>query len=239
MSIKFELTAEPRTAKGTGASRRLRHAGKVPAVLYGGGKEPVMIAFDHDGMLHHLQDEAFHTSILTINLGGEKDQAILRDCQMHPFKQEIVHIDLQRISTTERLHMRVPLHFVGQDIAPGVKQEGGIVSHLMTEVDIICLPDQLPEYLTVDISQLHIGESVHLSGLPLPEGVAITSLARGGDDLAVAAITAVHVVEEEAPAEAAAEEGEAAEGAEAAPSEGETKETEPAAKKPEQKKEGK
>lgn len=203
MSQKFEVAAEPRTAKGTGASRRLRRSGKVPGIVYGAGKEAVPVAFDHSAMLRNLGIEAFHTSILTLHLDGAADQAILRDYQMHPTKPHVLHVDLQRISASEKIHMSVPLHFVGQDVAPGVKQEGGIVNHLITEIDIACLPHQLPEYLEVDMSQVHLNDSIHLSDLKLPEGVAITQLAHGGDDLAVATITAV-TVEEEAP-EAAAE----------------------------------
>ena len=220
MSTIFELTAEPRAAKGTGASRRLRHAGRVPAILYGAGKEPAMITLDQSQMLRHLENEKFHTSILTVSVGGEKDQAILRDWHMHPYKPLVMHVDLQRISATEKIHMEVPLHFVGQDVAPGVKVEGGIVTHLMTEVDVTCLPKDLPEFLTVDMSAMHINDSFHLSDIKLPEGVSITSLAHGGDDLAVAAITTVRVVEEEVPVVAAPVAGEAAA---AAPAEGEAK----------------
>ncbi|MEX2163512.1 MAG: 50S ribosomal protein L25/general stress protein Ctc [Sulfuricaulis sp.] len=221
MSAKYELTAEPRAAKGTGASRRLRRSGKVPAILYGAGKEATMVSLDHNVMVRHLENEKFHTSILTVNVGTEKDQAILRDYHMHPFKPVVMHVDLQRISATEKIHMAVPLHFVGHDIAPGVKVDGGIVSHLMTEVDITCLPKDLPEFLTVDMSALHINESVHLSALKLPEGVTITSLAHGGDDLAVAVITTIRVVEEEIPVVAVPAEGETA--AAAPPAEGEAK----------------
>ena len=127
MSAKFEITAESRAGKGTGASRRLRHAGKIPAVLYGADKPPVMIAFEHDPMLRQLQNERFHTSILTVNVNGEKDQAILRDWHMHPVRQQVLHMDLQRISATKKLHMKVPLHFTGQDVAPaaGAAAAGG------------------------------------------------------------------------------------------------------------------
>ena len=252
MSAKFEVTAEPRAGKGTGASRRLRHAGKVPGIMYGAGKAPVMVAFDHNLMLRNLQQEKFHTSILTVSYDGAADQAILRDYQMHPFKPLVMHVDLQRISATEKIHMRVPLHFVGQDVAPGVKLGGGIASHLMTEVDITCLPHQLPEYLEVDMSKVELNQSVHLSDIKLPEGVQITTLAHGGDDLAVATITTVRV-EEEAPAAAPAEGTAPAEGAAAAPAAapgaaaaapaagaaGKKAEAAPAAKKPEGKKEGK
>jgi large subunit ribosomal protein L25 len=199
MATKFEVVAEPRTAKGSGASRRLRRSGKVPGIVYGAGKEAAPVIFEHSTMLRYLGQEAFHTSILTLNLGDTTDQAILRDYQMHPVKPIVLHVDLQRISATEEIHMSVPLHFIGQDIAPGVKQEGGLVSHLMTEVDITCLPHQLPEYLEVDMSNVHLNDSVHLSDLKLPEGVAITQLAHGGDDLAVATITIVKEEEVIAP----------------------------------------
>ena len=209
MSAKFELTAEPRSAKGTGASRRLRRSGKVPAVLYGAGKQPTMVALDHNLIARHLANEKFHTSILTVTVAGETDQAILRDYNMHPYKPVVMHVDLQRISATEKIHMEVPLHFVGGDVAPGVKVDGGVVTHLMNEIDITCLPKDLPEFLTVDMSALNINESVHLSNIKLPDGVNITSLAHGGDDLAVAAITTIKVVEE-APVVAAVAAGEAA-----------------------------
>ena len=193
---RFELNAEPRSAKGTGASRRLRHAGKIPAVMYGAGKEPAMLVLDHDSLYHQVQNESFYTSILTVNVSGQKEQAVLRDIQMHPFRPRIQHMDLQRISATEKLHMHVPLHFINQDIAPGVKLQGGVVAHLMTEVDVTCLPHQLPEYLTVDLSSLNLGQSVHLKDLALPEGVTITSLIHGGADLAVATITVVRATVE-------------------------------------------
>ncbi|HEX7045863.1 MAG TPA: 50S ribosomal protein L25/general stress protein Ctc [Burkholderiales bacterium] len=230
MATKFEVTAEPRTAKGTGASRRLRRAGKVPGIVYGGGKEPTPVAFDHGAMLRLLNQEAFHTSILTLHLDGATDQAVLRDYQMHPVKPQVLHVDLQRISATEKIHMSVPLHFVGQDVAPGVKQEGGVITHLITEVDVTCLPHQLPEYLEVDVSNVHLNQSVHLSDIKLPEGVQITQLAHGGDDLAVVTITPVHV-EEEAPAAEAVPAAEAAPAAGAPAAGGATE-----AKKPEGKK---
>jgi large subunit ribosomal protein L25 len=237
MASKFELTAEPREAQGTGASRRLRHAGRVPAILYGAGKPPRMLTLDQNVMLRHLDDEKFHTAILTVKIGAEEDQAILRDWQMHPWRPIVMHMDLQRISATEKLHMRVPLHFTGADVAPGVKQQGGIVAHLMAEVDVTCLPKDLPEFLAVDLSGLHIGESLHLSDIKLPEGVQVTTLAHGGDDLAVVTVTAIKAVEEEVPAaaEAAPAEGAAAAPA-AAAAEGEKKPAAEAAKKPEEKK---
>jgi large subunit ribosomal protein L25 len=214
MSAKFELIAEPRAMKGTGASRRLRRTGKVPAILYGAGKEPTMLSLEHNVMIRHLENEKFHTSILTVKTGGDSSQAILRAWHVHPYKPLVLHVDLQRISATEKIHMRVPLHFEGQDIAPGVKVDGGVVTHLMTEIDITCLPKDLPEFLTVDMSALNINESVHLSNIKLPEGVSITSFAHGGDDLAVAAVTTLRAAEAEAPVAAAPVAAVAAAGAE-------------------------
>lgn len=197
MAAKFELTGEKRSGKGTSANRRLRRDGRVPAVLYGGNKDTIMATFDHDTVYHQLANEAFHNSILTVKVGPDTDQAILRDVQMHPHRPKVIHMDLQRISATEKLHIDVPIHVVGEDVAPGVKQEGGVVSRLMAEVDISCLPHQLPEYLEVDVSELNIGDSIHLSDIKLPEGVTITSLAHGGEDLPVVSVAAVKVIEEE------------------------------------------
>jgi len=200
MSVKFELNAEPRSEKGTGASRRLRRAGKVPAILYGAGKEPVSLSVEHDPLWHHTHQEAFFTSVLTVKVDGKiVDQAIVRDLHMHPYKPRVSHLDLQRVSATERLHLPVPLHFIGQESAPGVKLQGGLVAHLMTEVDVSCLPSQLPEFLIVDVSALHVNDSIHLSNLTLPEGVVLTDLTHG-NDLAIATITVVREVEIEAPA---------------------------------------
>lgn len=215
MSSQYELNAEKRDAKGTGASRRLRHASKVPAVIYGGDKDPEMLAFDHDTIYHLLEQEAFHTSVLNVKTGSSDQQAILRDVQMHPFKPRVMHMDLQRISANEKIHMSVPFHFIGEDAAPGVKLEGGLVAHLLTETDVACLPKDLPEYLEVDLSSLHMNDSVHLSDVKLPDGVELTVMSHGGDDLAVATITTIRgggaAEEEEAAAEA---EEEAPEGGE-------------------------
>ncbi|MHB8254020.1 MAG: 50S ribosomal protein L25/general stress protein Ctc [Acidiferrobacter sp.] len=219
MSGKFELNAESRSEKGTGASRRLRRAGKVPAILYGAGKEPVSLSIEHDPLWHHTRHEAFFTSILSIKVNGKIiDQAIVRDLHMHPYKPRVSHLDLQRVSATERLHLPVPLHFIGQESAPGVKLEGGLVAHLMTEVDVSCLPSQLPEFLVVDVSGLHVGESIHLSNLTLPEGVVLTDLTHG-NDLGVVTITVVRETEVETPV-VAAEVAVAAPEAEAAKKEG-------------------
>ncbi len=215
---KFEISAEKRDVKGKGASRRLRREGKVPAVMYGAGKDAVSLTLDHNTLYHQVKNEAFYSSILNVNIAGQsQEQAVLRDIQMHPYKPRIAHLDLQRVSATEKLHMKVPLHFINQENAPGVKQQGGIVSHLMSEVDITCLPKDLPEFLTIDMGNMSLHDSVHLSDIPLPAGVTITSFAHGGDDLAVATITTIREEVEEAPVVAAV----AAEGAAAAaPAEG-------------------
>lgn len=219
---KYEISAEMRDSQGTSASRRLRHAGKIPAIMYGAGKTPVSVVLDHNGFYRNLKDEKFHTSILTVAIGSDKQQAILRDVQMHPFRPQVVHVDLQRISATEKIHMRVQLHFINEGSAPGVKLEGGIVNHLMPEVDITCLPADLPEFLTVDMGQMKLHQSVHLSEIPLPNGVVITQLLHGGADHPVATVLPVQVVaevEEAAPvveaAAATAEAGKAAEGGKA------------------------
>ena len=180
MSEDFTVTAVSRSDIGKGASRRLRHQGQIPAVIYGGGKAPLSLSLRHDEMLHHLEHEAFYSHILNVSVDGKAEKAVLKDVQRHPAKPKIMHIDFQRVSASEKLHMHVPLHFVGEDVAPGVKA-GGAVSHLMTGVDIACLAKDLPEYLEVDIAALDVGESLHLSDIKLPAGVEIPSLVQGED----------------------------------------------------------
>jgi len=228
---KFEISAEKRDVKGKGASRRLRRDGKVPAVMYGAGKDAVSLTLDHNSLYHQVKNEAFYSSILTVKIGKDVEQAVLRDIQMHPYKPRIAHMDLQRISATEKLHIKVPLHFINQDIAPGVKLQGGLISHLMSEVEVNCLPKDLPEFLTVDMGEIALNQSVHLSDLKLPDGVALSALTHG-NDLAVATITTIREEVEEAPvvaAEAAPAEGAAAAPAAAAPA-AEAAKAEPAKK---------
>lgn len=210
MAANFELSAEKRDAKGTGASRRLRRAGNVPGIIYGANKDPEMVSFNHDKLYHLLENEVFHTSIIDVKTGSDTQQAILRDVHHHPFRQQILHMDLQRVSASEKIHMSIPLHIIGEDVAPGVKLQEGIVSHLMTELDVICLASNLPEFLEADVSEMDLHDSLHLSDIKLPEGVELTSLAHGGDDLAVVTIAAVRgsVEEEEEEAPAEGEEGE-------------------------------
>ena len=212
MSVDFNVTAETRKDVGKGASRRLRHAGKIPGVIYGGGKDALSLIMEHDDILHHLEHEAFYSHILSVKVDGKTEKAVLKDVQRHPSKPKVLHVDFQRVSETEKIHMHVPLHFINEEIAPGVKIGGGLVSHLMTGVDIQCLAKNLPEYLEVDLASLESGESLHLSDIPLPEGVDIPALAQGPDhDLPIVSIHAKKggAEEEEAPAageEAAGEE---------------------------------
>ena len=204
--MKFELNAQARTLQGSGASRRLRRAGKVPGIIYGGTAAPQAIELDHNDLLLEMKKEAFHASILVISVGGKKQQALLRDTQMHAYKPKILHVDFQRVSATEALHLMVPLHFINEETAPGVKLSGGMVNHVLTEVDVQCLPKDLPEFIEVDVGTLEVGESIHLSDLKLPKGVKLT---HEDDDALVVGIVAKGGGEE-------GEEGEAAEGEAAA-----------------------
>lgn len=199
--MSIEIIANKRDTKGTGASRRLRHAGKLPGIVYGGGKDAVSIELDHKALFLQFRHEAFHASILTLNLDGKKEQVLLRDYQMHPVRTEIAHIDFQRVSTTEKIHVKVPLHFVNAETAPGVKTAGGIVTHILTEADVSCLAKDLPEFIEVDLGKAEAGQTIHLSEIKLPKGVEFVKLAHG-DDAAVASVTVPRgaVAAEETPA---------------------------------------
>lgn len=208
MDNQFELAAEPRTALGKGPNRRMRRAGQVPAVVYGASRDPESITLDHNDLLTHLQHEAFHSHILKLTVDGAPQEVVLRDVQYHPYKRQVLHIDLLRVSATHTLRMTVPVHLVGEDAAPGVKLEGGEISRLMPEVEIECLPRDLPEYLEIDVSEMHVDAIVHLSEIPLPNGVSIPALTLGDDhDLPVVSIHPKRAAGaddgEAAPAEAA------------------------------------
>lgn len=199
----FIVDAELRKDVGKGASRRLRHASKVPAVLYGGNKDPQSLTLQHHSMLRHVEHEAFFSHILTINVDGGSEKAILKDIQWHPFKPVIAHMDFLRVDASSVIRVHVPLHFTGEDIAPGAKA-GGVVTHQMNNVEVSCRADALPEYLEADVSALELGDSVHLSEIKLPEGVEIVELSHGPEhDLPVVTIVANRavVVDEEAAAE--------------------------------------
>lgn len=208
MSTNYEINAEVRDIKGTSASKRLRREGRVPAIMYGAGGDNQQLTLDHNEILRNLEHETFHSAIIQVKTPQGKEKAILRDVQMHPYRPQVMHVDLQRVSETEKLHIAIPLHFVGEDVAPGVKLEGGIMSHLINEVDVECLPADLPEYLEVDVSALNMHDTVKLSEIKLPDGVEITALAHGGEDQTVAAVSPPQAAEVEELAEG--EEGEVA-----------------------------
>ena len=177
--MQFDIIAQARTLQGSGASRRLRRAGKVPGIIYGGDAAPQAIEIDHNDLLLNLKKEAFHASILNIVLDGKKQQVLLRDTQRHAYKPLVLHIDFQRVDATHELHIKVPLHFVNEENAPGVKLGGGLVNHVTTELDIHCLAKDLPEFITVDVGALTVGETIHASQVKLPAGVA---LVKHGDE---------------------------------------------------------
>jgi large subunit ribosomal protein L25 len=213
MKTSFELVAEFRETQGKGASRRLRHEGKVPAILYGGHADARTLTLSHQKLLIMLDNERFYSTILNLKVGDQTQAAILKDVQRHPFKNAIVHVDFQRVEENEKIRISIPLHFTGAAISPGVKSQGGIVSHTRTEVEVACLPKDLPEFIEVDISGLSLNESIHLSQLKVPEGVTLVELAK--DDAAVVTIHSPRAEEPEAIAVAAG--APAAEGAAAAP----------------------
>ncbi len=218
---QFEIIAEPREDKGKGASRRLRREGKVPGVVYGADKDATSIMMAQNEFMHHLENEAFYSHILTLQVGNKKEKVVLKDLQRHPYKAVVLHVDLQRVDENEKLTMRIPLHFVNENICIGVKQDGAVVSHVMTDLEISCLPKDLPEYIEVDLAEVNVGESIHLSDLKMPEGTEIAVLMHGGD--VVQTVATVHIpkvvieVEDEFAEEAEAEaEAEAEEGTEEA-----------------------
>ncbi|WP_317930979.1 50S ribosomal protein L25/general stress protein Ctc [Halioxenophilus sp. WMMB6] len=191
MSEAFVLDAQLRDLSGKGASRRLRREqGLVPAIIYGGDQDPLQISLAHKDLMKQLENEAFYSHIVTLNIGSESQQVILKDLQRHPAKPLVLHADFQRVSSDHKLHTKVPLHFINEDSSIGVKQQGGVVTHNITELDITCLPADLPEFIEVDVAQLEVGHSLHISELALPKGVSSVDLAHGGDhDLAVVTIS--------------------------------------------------
>lgn len=218
MANTFEVTAEKRQGVGRGASRRLRRAEQVPAIVYGAGKEPQNILVGHNHIQQALKVEAFYSHILTLNVAGQEEKVVLKAVQRHPYKPKILHLDFLRISANEKIYMHVPLHFIGADVAPGVKQGGGQVTHQMVEVEIRCLPADLPEFIQVDLSQVQLDQTVHLSDLKVPAGVELVDLAhhRNSPVASIHVPRATQTVEEEAAAAAAATAASAAAAPEAA-----------------------
>lgn len=200
--MKIEFTAFPRNGDGTGPSRRMRRTGKVPGVVYGAGKLVQNIELDHNALARHLRMESFHASILEMSFDGVKERVLLRDVQMHPWKKEVLHVDFQRVAADRKIHMKVPFHFVHADVCPGVK-EGGVVSHVMNDLNIQCLPDDLPEYIEVDLSNLTLGHSIHVAEVSLPKGVELVSRLKTDNPVVVTVQVPREIVVEEPVAEAA------------------------------------
>jgi large subunit ribosomal protein L25 len=193
----MKVVATTRELQGTGASRRLRRAGKVPGIVYGSTTPPTAIEIDHNSLFHALRKEAFHSTILDLELdGASSERVLLRDVQMHAFKSQVLHVDFQRIAANEKIHVKVPLHFVHAENSPAVKQSAAVVSHVLTEIDVSCLPKDLPEFIAIDLSELIVGQTIHVSDLKLPEGVvAVTQ-----ENPVVVTVTVPRGMEEPAPA---------------------------------------
>ena len=223
--MKIEVTAFPRTQQGTGASRRLRVSGRTPGVIYGAGQPASPVEFDHNALLRHLKLEAFHASILDMSVEGNRERVLLRDFQMHPWKQMVLHVDFQRIDPTKKIHMRVPLHFMNQETAPGVKTGGGVVTHTMNDIEIQCLPDQLPEYVEVDLKDAQLNDIIHVNDLRMPEGVEpVPKLKSDNPPVVSIHVPKVAAVEEEAAAPVTEITGQTPAEAAAAAAEGDKKE---------------
>ncbi len=201
--MTFELIAQSRTLQGTSASRRLRRASKVPGIVYGGEADPQSFEVDHNDVLLKLKKEAFHSSIINLVIDGKKEQVLLRDAQVHAYKPLVLHVDFQRVDTTHELHIMVPLHFINEEAGNGVKLNGGLVNHIQTEVEVHCLAKDLPEFLTVDLGTMNIGDNIHASQVVLPAGVKLVQ--HGSDDPILVSIVAKHGGSAAAEGEAAAE----------------------------------
>ncbi len=223
MAKDFDLIADYREDQGKGASRRLRHEGKVPAIIYGAGRPPRSITFDHNKVARQLENESFYSSILNIKVGEKSQAAILKDIQRHPSKRQIMHLDLQRIVEYQQIKMNVPIHYLGEDVAVGVRDGGGTVTKMVNEVEITCLPKDLPEFLELDITELGLDEMMYLTDIKVPEGVEIVGLAQAAEEQAqpIVSIHFIHeeIIEEEVPEDELeavegeeGEEGEAPEG---------------------------
>ncbi len=215
---QFLLNAELREDVGKGASRRLRHSGKLPGIIYGTKKEPMLISLQHNELMHQLEQEAFYSHILEVIIGKNTEKVVLKDLQRHPYMPSIQHIDFLRIDEKEKLTMRVPLHFINESKCPGVKEHGGKTNHILNEIEISCLPKDLPEYIEVDVGELELDETIHIGDLKLPENVDVYTLLHGGDPAApVVSVHIPRIVEEEV--EEVEEVDEIAEGEVTAPSE--------------------
>lgn len=201
--MEIEVVAQTRKGQGRGASRRLRHTGKVPGILYGGNKPPVTLELEHNALYHQLRNEKFHASILSLTVDGAKEQVLVRAVNMHPFKMEVQHIDFQRVSADEKVHIKIPLHFVNAEKSPAIKEQGGLITHVLNEIDVSCLPADLPEFIQVDLSLLGVGHSIHVRELVLPKGVELALKGNENPTVASAQIPKAAIAEEEEAAAAA------------------------------------
>ena len=200
MRISYTFGADIRDSQGKGASRRLRHAGKVPAILYGARQEAQPLTLDQQNLLTMIGDERFYSSIVRLKIGAETQEAIIKDVQMHPARNQVVHVDLQRVVENQKIRIRLPIHFKGEAASPGVKAQGGVVSHMRTDVGVSCLPKDLPEFLELDLSGMSLNDTKFLADIPLPPGVAIPELTRRND-----AVVSIHAPRAEEPEAVAAE----------------------------------
>lgn len=199
----MKVIAFNRAQQGTGASRRLRNAGQTPGIIYGGAQAPALIALDGNALFHALKKEAFHGSILDMEIDGKTEQVLLRDFQMHAYKQQVLHADFQRVDATSKVHKKVPLHFINADVSPAVKLHGATVSHVLAELEVTCLATDLPEFINVDLANIDVGHSIHVTDLALPKGV--TAVTHGSDlTVATASVPAGHVSAEAAASTEAA-----------------------------------
>ena len=213
--MAIEINAVTRTDLGKGASRRLRHQEKLPAIIYGAGSDPVNLTIDQREVRPFIDNELFYASIVSLKVDGKAEDVIVRDMQHHPFKIDVMHIDFQRVDAKQKMHINVPVHFLNEDTCPGVKQEGGLVSHILTEVEIECLPKSIPEFIAVDMANMKTGDSIHLTELVMPKGVELMALKHGDEDhdTVVVSIHAPKVISEddEEAAEGGSEEAPATE----------------------------
>ena len=200
----FEINGENRPSSGRTDSRRIRKAGKVPAIVYGGGEEPRSVVLDHNSLSHQMNREAFYTSILTLNVGGSAQQVVVKAVQRHPVRPQIMHLDFQRVREDQEITLNVPIHFLNEANAKGVKDQGGVVDRLLIDTEVTCLPRHLPEYLEIDVIDLELNGILHLSDIKLPEGVTLVALQHGLDH-PVAAVNLPRREEEDIPVEGAAE----------------------------------
>jgi large subunit ribosomal protein L25 len=200
----MKFTAFERSKQGTGASRRLRISGRTPGIVYGGTATPQLVELDHNALWHALKKESFHSSVLTMQVGETESPVLLRDVQVHPFKQLVLHVDFQRVDASTKLHMKVPLHFVGDELSPAIKSEGCIANHVISEIEVMCLPADLPEFIKVDLSNLKKGNSLHLAEIPMPKGVSVVTRGASKNPVVVSVVAVAGAEVEAAPAAAAA-----------------------------------